>query len=161
MLRYYQPYWAESESIEHYGVKGMKWGVRRYQNPDGTLTEAGKKARKRATNQFRSLRDKSIRASTRSKKAYERVDEFLPYDREITKEMEEKAREYARKGGKYSDLASSYMETGTDIIKKMQKDFGDVAFDDMDNLLRTDAKNFLYIDELMDKNKYTRRINKK
>lgn len=27
----------------HYGVKGMKWGVRRYQNSDGTLTAAGKK----------------------------------------------------------------------------------------------------------------------
>ena len=26
----------------HYGVKGMKWGVRRYQNEDGTLTDAGK-----------------------------------------------------------------------------------------------------------------------
>jgi hypothetical protein len=27
----------------HYGVKGMKWGVRRYQNSDGSLTPAGKK----------------------------------------------------------------------------------------------------------------------
>ena len=27
----------------HYGIKGMKWGVRRYQNKDGTLTNAGKK----------------------------------------------------------------------------------------------------------------------
>lgn len=27
----------------HHGVKGMKWGVRRYQNTDGTLTPEGRK----------------------------------------------------------------------------------------------------------------------
>ena len=27
----------------HHGIKGQKWGIRRYQNDDGTLTEAGKK----------------------------------------------------------------------------------------------------------------------
>ena len=29
--------------LEHYGVKGMKWGVRRYQKRDGSLTRSGKK----------------------------------------------------------------------------------------------------------------------
>lgn len=29
--------------IEHYGIKGQRWGVRRYQNEDGSLTPAGKK----------------------------------------------------------------------------------------------------------------------
>lgn len=27
----------------HWGIRGMRWGIRRYQNPDGTLTPAGKK----------------------------------------------------------------------------------------------------------------------
>lgn len=29
--------------LYHHGIKGQRWGIRRYQNPDGTLTEAGKK----------------------------------------------------------------------------------------------------------------------
>ena len=29
--------------LYHHGIKGMKWGVRRYQNKDGSLTAAGKK----------------------------------------------------------------------------------------------------------------------
>lgn len=29
--------------LYHHGVKGMKWGVRRYQNKNGSLTPAGKK----------------------------------------------------------------------------------------------------------------------
>lgn len=32
-----------NNELYHWGVKGQKWGVRRYQNKDGTLTNAGKK----------------------------------------------------------------------------------------------------------------------
>ena len=33
----------EKNTLAHWGVKGMRWGVRRYQNKDGSLTPAGKK----------------------------------------------------------------------------------------------------------------------
>ena len=40
---HYEPY------LMHHGVKGQKWGVRRYQNKDGTLTNAGKLKRRKET----------------------------------------------------------------------------------------------------------------
>lgn len=45
--------------LAHHGILGMKWGVRRYQNEDGTLTDAGKiRARNVGLSSFRSWNDK-------------------------------------------------------------------------------------------------------
>ncbi len=53
--------------LYHHGVKGQKWGVRRYQNADGTLTSAGKRRIKRAeawkkseTNKYRRERARAV-----------------------------------------------------------------------------------------------------
>lgn len=38
----------DTYELYHYGVKGMKWGVRRYQNHDGSLTPKGRKQLEKA-----------------------------------------------------------------------------------------------------------------
>lgn len=37
----------DNNALTHHGILGMKWGIRRYQNADGSLTAAGKKHQKK------------------------------------------------------------------------------------------------------------------
>lgn len=55
----------DTNYLIHHGVKGMHWGIRRYQNPDGTLTSEGR-AKYRSNSKFKSKVD-----------SYKRKDEFM------------------------------------------------------------------------------------
>lgn len=49
----------DNKTLYHHGIKGMKWGVRRYQNRDGTLTTEGRK--KKSTEEIADKKEKSNR----------------------------------------------------------------------------------------------------
>ena len=55
--------------LYHHGVKGMKWGVRRYQNKDGSLTAAGKKRAAKYESKYEQLTGKKISGKKSSEPA--------------------------------------------------------------------------------------------
>ena len=66
-----------NEELYHWGILGMKHGVRRYQNPDGTWTEEGlamrrtreQKAEKKAARKAAKLEKKAAKAASKAEKA--------------------------------------------------------------------------------------------
>lgn len=77
-------------SLEHHGIKGQKWGVRRYQNKDGTYTDAGRKRRSSSTAKethdineiYRTLNDTQkmyVTAEDNPAKVFTSIDELTDY----------------------------------------------------------------------------------
>ena len=50
-----------NNELYHWGVKGQKWGVRRYQNKNGSLTPAGKKRYNNYENEAKGMSDQELR----------------------------------------------------------------------------------------------------
>lgn len=62
---------TQNNELYHHGIPGMKWGVRRYQNKDGSLTSAGRKRAAKLEEKYmdvtgRSLRRKTVPTKTKS-----------------------------------------------------------------------------------------------
>lgn len=72
---YLRLYNYPSSELYHHGIKGQKWGVRRFQNSDGSLTNAG---RSRYTNDPTVVKSKeNLKTSKKAYKKAQRKADFI------------------------------------------------------------------------------------
>lgn len=114
--------------LYHSGIKGMRWGIRRYQNKDGSLTPAGKK-RYKATEEELKAREQVIKNKERLK---------AKQDKLAAKKAELDAREKALEGEKKSKKSKA-----SDTAKpKSMKDMTDAELREHINRMQLE-KNYL------------------
>lgn len=101
-----------SDSLSHQGIPGMKWGVRRYQNPDGTWTEEGKK-------RYGHKIEKIERKEKIKEKREDAKNRHLMSDEELDSKIKR-----MKKEKELNDLTKKEVNEGREYTKELLKDTG-------------------------------------
>lgn len=114
--------------LYHHGIKGMRWGVRRYQNADGSLTPAG---RKRVSKEYKKTADEVTKTLNRNStdmyvKSYNKAADYMNgggIDK-FNKQQEKKyGKKYQERDGYTDDYMKLFNKKLTENLNKSLNDF--------------------------------------
>lgn len=79
----------EVDELYHHGIKGMKWGIRRFQTKDGALTKAGQKRYNKEMNKLKAEK-KKLRNEERTKKKLGKLEKLKKDANDLEKDVKDK-----------------------------------------------------------------------
>lgn len=127
-----------TDDLEHSGIKGMKWGVRRYQNKDGSLTPAGKKRYNQELANVRAA-EKVLKTKQATKAKIDRLNARKKAVEDGEAELSVSAR------SRFKSKKSTSTEVETSPEKKTAKDMSDAELRDAVNRMQLEKQfNSLY-----------------
>jgi len=140
--------------LQHHGIKGQKWGVRRFQNADGSLTEKGRKRlgkneayRDRLANKANA---KAKRFREESEQAKANIADLKKYGRNSVTYRHWKEDRDSERENEYERKNRIFDETGTAYVRKYSNS-SDKLFNDLEDYLSADKK----VKELISENDET------
>ena len=118
-------YFIRNGELYHWGVKGMRWGVRRYQNADGSLTDAGKiRAQKQKAKNLKKARQAKAAKAEEAAKRQELIRQGkIPASKMTDEELEARI-ERLRMEESLQKLSKSTAQVnkGREFVKKYAAD---------------------------------------
>ncbi len=120
-----------SDTLVHEGIPKMKWGVRRYQNPDGTLTELGKQ---RLREKRHAAMNKDADKYDRTKISQQEYDERVKALNNKLSDPDKWVREDIDSAKRMADFGGKAIEAGKNIEKATRPEAPKVKRLDLRNM---------------------------